>query len=951
MEYTLIRKADKNMIYYGVYHTAAELADEGDVLCSIRKKYFETGIKQKNRSTFNISGEIIRAAYTIEKGKPLKWKKLIGSRLCERVTIKENSYFVESLDNDRRVFKRSYYDMKHNWLYSEYFLTNDGNIPDVVYSPTSDDDRPAVLCRKGKETEILYPFETSLDKELTEKLNELVGEPPLLCKTSSGTFYFCNDEEAEIREKALKKILEEPQEPENDDELIEPGFDINVTALSTEKSEDMPEESLSVMHEIIPGLPEEFTVYVSENDETTVEDIIDEAGQTEIIPDENGAEDTEPLDNNESHDNIISLIQNNIGQIKNSKIEPEETFLPAVENAPLQMHKTEPVIRDFSFTADTPALYEDSSTGEEAGFNTAEGPGCAFYGQCPYEGMDKLIIESGGKQYFYFGETNGDIRSGSGRTAMFDGKTAYEGSYRNDMRDGFGVYYFKSGKLCYVGTWKENKREGLGTAYSSADGGVFVGKWQDNKPVSVGASFDRDGRLIYVGKTNDGKRSGAGITYSEENDLFFVGKYLDGEFLGRGTQFDSEGNMLYAGGFSDGMRQGEGVSYYPDGSVQYKGSWEQGEYCGEGILYLSDGCVLKGSFMSGRANGECTLTDKDGKLIYVGSFKNDLYDGPGRLYYRGGRYIEGCFNKGETSGIVNEYSADGELLYCGEWTDMERSGKGTAYSGGEKQYEGEFAYGVFEGQGKLFSSGELIYSGSFKNGSASGFGTEFNSGETVYSGMWENDLYSGCGLLFENGKPKYAGCFKEGMREGRINEITNGHITRKCLYEDDELIYMCEYNESGSILYYGNVKDGQRSGMGCSFDGSCEKVFEGIFKNGKPEKSMSVFYKDLEDLPECSELDETEYNEFIHAPEYAVGLSYCGGIYTGQVRNEKPEGHGTILYFDHRFTGMFSDGEPVGRGVIYMRDGSEIPGEFTSSPTPSCETLIFTNLTYYRRIE
>ena len=91
MEYTLIRKADKNMIYYGVYHTAAELADEGDVLCSIRKKYFETGIKQKNRSTFNISGEIIRAAYTIEKGKPLKWKKLIGSRLCERVTIKENS--------------------------------------------------------------------------------------------------------------------------------------------------------------------------------------------------------------------------------------------------------------------------------------------------------------------------------------------------------------------------------------------------------------------------------------------------------------------------------------------------------------------------------------------------------------------------------------------------------------------------------------------------------------------------------------------------------------------------------------------------------------------------------------------------------------------------------------------------------------------------------------------
>ena len=38
MDYTLIQKADKNMIYYGIYHTSAELADEGDILCSVRKK-------------------------------------------------------------------------------------------------------------------------------------------------------------------------------------------------------------------------------------------------------------------------------------------------------------------------------------------------------------------------------------------------------------------------------------------------------------------------------------------------------------------------------------------------------------------------------------------------------------------------------------------------------------------------------------------------------------------------------------------------------------------------------------------------------------------------------------------------------------------------------------------------------------------------------------------------
>ena len=111
---------------------------------------------------------------------------------------------------------------------------------------------------------------------------------------------------------------------------------------------------------------------------------------------------------------------------------------------------------------------------------------------------------------------------------------------------------------------------------------------------------------------------------------------------------------------------------------------------------------------------------------------------------------------------------------------------------------------------------------------------------------------------------------------------------------------------------------------------------------------MSVFYKELEDLPECSELAETDYQKYSHAPEYAVELSYCGGIYTGQIHLGKPDGRGTMLYFDHRYTGMFSNGEPCGSGVIYMRDGSEIVGRFSPEPTSSCETLIFTNLTYYR---
>lgn len=952
MEYTLIQKAEKDLIYYGVYNTRAELIDDGDVLCSVRKNFFESGKRQKNRSTFNIAGEMIRASYMMEAGRPLKWKKMIGSRLAERITIRNNCYIVESLDSDRRVYKKAYFDEMHRWLSSEYFLNAEGNLPECTFVPSNDGDKPIIIVKtQNNSTEMLYPFETVLDKELTEKLNEVSGEPQVLCKTSSGTFYFCTKEEAEVRQKLLKRMIEEKEQPDSDEELIDSGFDVNMDALAEESAETSISEEAAVsveaqvMHEIIPGLPEE-KIMLSESKESA-----DANGMEEASPDTDEVSDS-ISSTDVRHDEAENIDQPEQTEEAQIPVSAEIDDLINVDEGTAENHDDindkNMMIREFSFTADTSPLYEESITGAEAGVIAEDGSMCAFAGQCPYENIDKLIIESGGKQYFYFGETDGDNRHGNGRTAMFDGKTAYEGSYRNDKRDGFGVYYYKSGKLCYVGSWEKNRREGLGAAFSSGDGSVFVGKWHDNEPIAAGAGFDRDGRLNYVGKTKEGKRNGTGITYSEETDAFFVGKYQDGEFMGRGTQFDGDGNLLYSGAFSGGQRNGEGVSYHFDGSVKYKGFWQNDLYHGEGTLYLDDGCILKGSFRCGKANGTCTLTDASGRVVYSGGFSDDLYNGAGRLYSDNGSYAEGRFADGEPTGIFNEYSRKGELLYCGEWTDMQRNGKGVAYKHGEKLYEGDFSGGLYHGQGKLYDNGEPVYIGTFSEGRISGFGTELNKGETVYTGMWEDGSYSGCGILYEDGHPKFAGVFKESKREGRINEISDNRIVRKCIYENDQLVYMCEYDSNGSILYYGNVKDDKRSGMGCSFNDSCEKEFEGIFKNGKPDKAMSVFYKELDDLPECNELQESDYSKFSHAPEYAVELSYSGGIYTGQVRSDKPEGRGTILYFDHRYTGMFQDGEPCGSGVIYMRDGSEIEGVFSPVPTSSCETLIFTNLTYYR---
>lgn len=879
MDYKLVQKADKELIYYGIYNTELEVQDGGDILCTVRKRYFETGKRQKNRSTFNILGELYRSSYNMEEGKPLKWKKLIGNQLAERVVVSNDGYFVESSDRERHPYKRAYYDNFHNLLRVEFYSYADRRNPICTVIPSSDGERSVLVRKNDGMTDVLYPFEHVLDKELTQKLNIISGEPQIFCRTNSGSYYFCNEQEAVARQQALEKMLEREEADNMTDiaqEQVEPSFEVNTAAL------DMPEEKTTER----PQTPITETVHPerTEPDEPIKEETVSAEPAEEVIAEE---QDIQP-------DLSIEAFADDTSEF-------------AVQKAP-----------------------------------------CAFMEECPYENVDKLIIESGGRQYFYFGDIIDDKRSGSGRTAMYDGRTAYEGGYKDDKRDGFGVYYFKSGKLCYAGSWKQNRREGLGIAFSPNDGSAFIGRWHDNASVGIGASFDRDGRPVYFGKTKDGKRDGAGITYSAERDTFFVGKYKDGEFLGTGTQFDSEGNMLYVGGYRGNVRQGEGLSYNGDGSVCYKGEWKNNLYHGEGTLYLEDGCILKGTFRNGKAEGNCRLTDGLGRIIYSGSFANDMYNGTGRLFAEDGGYVEGRFVDGEPTGIFNEYDRDKQLIYCGEWTDMHRSGKGIEYKNGVKVYDGSFVNSVYEGSGKLYRDGQLIYSGGFTGGIRNGLGTEYNGDEVVYFGIWENNSYNGSGILYEGGIPRYAGSFENGKRQGRVNEIYNGKVKRKCIYRDDVLTYMCEYSEDGTIIYFGNVTDGKKSGMGCLYNDFCEKEFEGIFRNDVPEKPMQVFFKELEDLHECEHLSGTDYDNYRYTPEYAVEQEYADGMYTGQLRNGVPHGKGTILYYDHRYTGIFADGKAAGEGIIYMRDGSVIRGEFSTTATDTSDRIDFANVTYYR---
>ena len=205
--------------------------------------------------------------------------------------------------------------------------------------------------------------------------------------------------------------------------------------------------------------------------------------------------------------------------------------------------------------------------------------------------------------------------------------------------------------------------------------------------------------------------------------------------------------------------------------------------------------------------------------------------------------------------------------------------------------------------------------------------------------------------LTPSSRNEYTGMFKNGMKHGRVNELSGNRVIRESVYENDVLVYMKEYYPNGTLAYYGSVIDGVKNGMGCEFAESFEKNFEGIFKNGIGEKPMKVILKKLDKIPPCEALKGSEYDKYRIMPETAVDMEIsvegAKGIYTGRLKDDVPEGNGTVLYSDHRYTGEFFNGKPKGRGIIYMSDGSEKKGIFSTEKFQNSTEIKFSEIKYY----
>ncbi len=888
---------DKSCVYLNVFFNNKELNNSPiDILTDARNKYFiSRGKKIKDKVFFTADGVKYSFVYQIDPKGKFKWKATTNGAVTEEIATEPAGYIILYKTPNGAINKKMYFNHSHIWQKTEYFNTNTSE-PVVCLMPWLNDDRAAIAMYDSTSSfpQILYVLPlTDNNAELQRAVASC--QPEVTATVNNTTYYFGDDE---IEEK-WNSIIHNIENTSMAKPQAEVKMYFNVGALR----ENTQHRNLADTTEIFTAVTHIPVLSVAQS---TVQPVSQSVVQPTVQP----------------VANIVSdeILEVNTNELNLSK--PQDDLQKEIQNIPSPVL---PVVTDM----------QQSKPKKKTADSNAE------------INADKSVMISQKEKGLYFGGLDAlNNRNGYGRTQTTKGQTLYEGEYQNDMKNGFGVSFFKTGKVSYVGNYSDDKCNGFGIEFRATDGSVTVAEYSDNSKEFIHAKFDKNGKLLFAGNRNSSLQSG--VSFNPENGEMFIARYKNGEPLQYGTIISADGILVYTGEYKNGNKDGKGILFNPDGTIKYTGEFKRNLYNGNGTLTDENGNTYNGEFSAGQPNGMGELKSSNGSIIYTGQWKKGLYNGDGRLYNPDGSYSIGKFQNGIAKGKLIIYDANGLIKYNGLVVNNKPDGNGICYENGEKVYDGQLAQGVKSGTGRLFSNGECIYMGSFENDVLSGFGIKYKNSQIQYSGMWSNNTYNGAGLLKIDDETTMAGSFKNGLPNGRINIIKKGVLVSECIYNNGECEYMREYSYDGSsVVYDGNIKGNLREGMGCTFTEYGEKLFEGIFKNGQPLKSMKVSTREMQPLEYVAKLKDTDYEKFRNSKEFVVEQPMMNGVYSGQLNNGVPDGKGTILYIDHRYTGCFSNGSACGSGVVYFGDGTVVNGVFSDRPLVNTRSIEFSNVVYH----
>lgn len=434
---------------------------EDDILSALRKSYFETFSKIRDKITVDSESDSVSYEYTLEKDKPMKWlvKDRQGSVL-EDCKPSESERYILSVYQNGGLFKRLIFSKLHTLLKVEYFDTQNG----ASVSSVEPRRGPAGLCILLKsillpEPVVLFemPF---VDPKIMEIADRSFTDFFVEASTNEGVVRYLSKAQTESYMALVDSIREQLAEAEKEqylsDEEAPLASRLNVKDFNVKKN---LASSIDITN------AEEFICeYESMDDEVILPE--PEATPEEAAPQaQSSAQDIEEQSDILAQKIMGVLAETQTGEIKDPR-EPDKVI-----------------------ESDDTAFYyfgELDAQGDRSGY----GRTVTADGRTAYEGC-----------YLH------DKRSGKGSYYYKDGRLCYAGDWEDNQRTGVGVGVSSADGSIHVGKWIDNRPKGNGARFS-ADGNIrFICKETEDKKTFL-FNFMPDDSIVIAQYDDKGKKTG-----------------------------------------------------------------------------------------------------------------------------------------------------------------------------------------------------------------------------------------------------------------------------------------------------------------------------------------------------------------------------------------------------------------------------------------------------------
>lgn len=446
-------KHTNNVIFYSILVSDFENFDfKDDALAGVRANYFNSDcMPQKEFTEVEINSNLYNLSYNMNSSSPLSWKVTRNNRPYQSVKIETGGYYcVLYYSESGAIYKRVYFDDRHNWLKSEYFKKSDKPICRI--SPQLRDNEVVLKLEKNlhsenKTREILFSSKLPPAKECDA-----------LAYTNFGMMWFDASFKNKSENNYVDEIAVQKRFNFTEDSFLPKetrSFDITKADYlddSKLEAKKTAQEAESINQDNEPEFDEDYKDTPSHGYSAydMIQNILVEAHKTnknlfgDVIEVQNALE-TERIENNDDENNL--------------------------EVGSEQKNDTEVV------TASGKYLYYGDL--DENGNRHGKGRTVTPDGLTAYEGEYKDNLKDGfGVGYYKTGSIN------------------YVGNWSENNRNGAGVGYRLSDGTMHAGRWLENKPEGYGARFDKDGNLLDICNYDNGIRNGKSVSFDDNGNII-----------------------------------------------------------------------------------------------------------------------------------------------------------------------------------------------------------------------------------------------------------------------------------------------------------------------------------------------------------------------------------------------------------------------------------------------------------------------